>query len=175
MLAHPGDKDIQIDLWHLDDPPPPAPETSAPVILYVAAGVDSLIDTVWGVLSLRPVRRTTARVLGFSPVEVEQDADDIWLPKLVPRPRVQATVSVLELGDGAQEGGAVDGMTGEELVRRAEALIGEERDQDGRPEVAAGVEGGGDAASPKLLSQVHAFQSTSSLIQGSYAVPPVNE
>jgi hypothetical protein len=43
LLAHPGDKDIQIDLRHLDNPPPPAPKTSAPVLLYVAAGVDTLL------------------------------------------------------------------------------------------------------------------------------------
>ena len=42
LLAHPGDKDIQIELRHLTNPPPPAPP-AAPVILYVAAGVDSIL------------------------------------------------------------------------------------------------------------------------------------
>jgi hypothetical protein len=49
LLAHPGDKDLQIDLRHLTNPPPPA-APAAPVILYVAAGVDSLLGLVTVVL-----------------------------------------------------------------------------------------------------------------------------
>ena len=45
LLAHPGDKDIQIDLRHLSHPPPPAPP-AAPVIFAVAAGFDSILGSV---------------------------------------------------------------------------------------------------------------------------------
>eukprot|EP00960_Hanusia_phi_P028867 747627-Hanusia_phi.AAC.6 len=46
LLAHPGDKDIQIGLKHLLNPPQAAPP---PTIYYV-------FDALWSVVSLRPVR-----------------------------------------------------------------------------------------------------------------------
>jgi hypothetical protein len=45
VLAHPGDKELQITLRHLDHPPVP----TAPAVL-------TLLDTIWGVVSLRGVR-----------------------------------------------------------------------------------------------------------------------
>jgi len=45
LLAHPGDKDIQIDLRHLSHPPPPPPP-AAPVFFAVAAGFDSILGPV---------------------------------------------------------------------------------------------------------------------------------
>jgi hypothetical protein len=45
LLAHPGDKDIQIDLRHLSNPPPPPPP-AAPVFFAVAAGFDSILGPV---------------------------------------------------------------------------------------------------------------------------------
>lgn len=94
-----------------------------------------MADTLWGVVSLRPVRSTAARVLGFSR-EVEADQDDVWLvPSMHShnfsslRPTLQEQPAVLPAG-----------------------IVPE-------PERA------------EFVAQVHAFETSSSLLQVSWPCP----
>lgn len=66
MLVLTGDKDIQITLRHLGLAPPR--EKPSTPILY------SMVDTMWGVVSLRPVRS----LLFGRAAEVPQEDDDPW-------------------------------------------------------------------------------------------------
>jgi hypothetical protein len=127
-----------------------------------------LADTLWGVMSLRPVRRTTARVLGLaSSHEEEEDEDDIWLKPGAHGP--DQTLAHAHLPQVVAGLDLLSDRAGSHGPRADDAPAtgnGDAHVSSGAQE--ADMQQAQGATGVSFLSQLHDFQSTSQLISTTY-------